>query len=98
MHATNIERFQADNLSKHITDETSQTQSHAKVHAELHNHIEKQNLKSMVKQVSDQAPQADVRSLKRVKPPLKKQLVSTRHTRRLTHLLQLFARHALKHV
>src|SRR5687768_5338302 len=98
IHATNIDRSLVDTVSRQISDDPIQVQSHAKVHAELHNHIEKQTLKTMVKHVSDQAPQADMKSLKRIKPQLKKRLASTRHGRKLTRLLSVFARQALKHV
>jgi hypothetical protein len=70
-------------------DDSSSLKTNAKVSAELHNHIEKQTLKTMVKHLSDQAPQADTKSLKRVKPVIKKRHSPPRG--RWTSILRAFA-------
>ncbi|HEX6258741.1 MAG TPA: hypothetical protein VFZ48_04645 [Candidatus Saccharimonadales bacterium] len=90
MYASTPNRALLEAFRKQVADDASQLQTNTKVSAELHNHIEKQTLKTMVKTVSDQAPQADMRSLKRVKPVV----VKVRKPRRLAglaSLLHLFA-------
>jgi len=92
MYANPSNRAFIEAFRKQI-DDSSPLKTNAKVSAELHNHIEKQTLKTMVKHISDQAPQADTKSLKRVKPTIRRHHSSPRRDR-WASLLRLFAHSA----
>lgn len=90
LSATASLRHQA-NVRKAAKDDTGSNSPHSKVSGEVHNHIEKQTLKSALKTFSDPGLQADARHLKRQRHHARR----TAQPKRLNDVLSLVGGRAL---